>query len=66
LEEENNTCLTVSRPKSSSGGGAFVGRIFTAGWGREKLLLEADVRRCYALAARKEKARIAARCALFL
>jgi hypothetical protein len=43
VNAENNTCSTAPRRKSSSGGGAFAGRIFAAerAWG--KLLLGADV-----------------------
>jgi hypothetical protein len=28
MDGENNTSLIAGRPKSSSGGGAFIGRIF--------------------------------------
>jgi hypothetical protein len=45
LGEENNTSVTTSRPKSSSDGGAFVGRMFAALLHAAKLLLDADVRR---------------------
>jgi hypothetical protein len=43
--DENNSCLTAARPKSSSGDGAFVGRIFAGECHAAKLLLYADVRR---------------------
>jgi hypothetical protein len=43
--DENNSCLTAPRPKSSSGYSAFVGRIFAGERHSAKLLLSADVRR---------------------
>jgi hypothetical protein len=45
MDGENNTSLIAGRPKSSSGGGAFMGRIFVNALAAGKLLLCADVRR---------------------
>jgi hypothetical protein len=43
VNDENNTCLTTPRRKSSSGDSAFAGRMFAAARDRAKLLLLADV-----------------------
>jgi hypothetical protein len=65
VERENNTGVTVARPKSSSGGGAFIGRMFAANLHTAKLLLDADVRRSAEVEnARKEKSAHRDRCAL--
>src|ERR1044072_124308 len=40
---ENDTCSTAPRRKSSSGDGAFMGRIFAAECALRKLLPDADV-----------------------
>jgi hypothetical protein len=43
VNAENNTCSTAPRRKSSSGHGAFIGRMFAAERASGKLLLDADV-----------------------